>query len=84
MGLWVSRCGRKAVLPNGNERLPIGSIRGFEGAKVGLAFRFSNRCQDDSGQVKSEKQFQKEQTDAASVEVLKRVDGQEPAFGKGE
>ena len=70
---WVLR-GGETILPDLNERLPVGAVGGFEGLKVGLPVGFRFRGEDDTGQIQPAQQFQEEQADGASVEILKRVD----------
>ena len=56
----------------------------LEGAEISLSFQLGFGREDDAGQIEPAEQFQQEQADGAAVEILERVEAQEPAFGKGE
>jgi hypothetical protein len=77
------RCGRESVLPNIGERLPLGAVRRFQHCKITLPLGFRFRSENDPGRVKPTKQLQEEKADGAPVKILERLDGQEPALGKG-
>lgn len=66
-----------------SERLPVGAVGGFQGAEILFAFHCGFWREDDAGKIETAEQFEEQQADSASVEILKRMDTQEAAFGKG-
>lgn len=66
-----------------DERLPVGAVGGFQGAEILFAFHRGFWREDDAGEIETAEQFEEQQSDSASVEILKRMDAQKAAFGKG-
>jgi hypothetical protein len=73
----------EALLPEVHERAPVGAVGRFEGAKIGLTFRFGFGREDDAREVETAEEFQKEEADGATVEILERMDAEEAALGEG-